>query len=60
MSACHGVTVGALLGSRPRRSACRSSCWPAPTASTAHHQPAHPEDRLALAGFHEYLKPGRV
>ena len=44
-----------------RRSACRSSCWPAPTASTGVITSPHIQKTgLALAGFHEYLKPGRV
>ena len=56
-----GVTVGALLAAGPRRSACRSSCWPAPTASTGVITSPHIQKTgLALAGFHEYLQPGRV
>ena len=43
----------------PRRSACRSSCWPAATASTGVITSPHIQKTgLALAGFHEYLQAG--
>ena len=43
------------------RSVCRSNCWRAPAASTAVITSPHIQKTgLALAGFHEYLKPGRV
>ena len=45
----------------PSRSACRSSCWPAPAASTA-GSPAPTSRRPASRspGFHEYLQAGRI
>ena len=45
----------------PRRSACRSSCWPARDGlDRVITSPHIQKTGLALAGFHEYLKPGRV
>ena len=62
MSPTPGVTVGALLDARPESFGlpCELLAGVAGPRS-AHHQSLHSENRVcALAGFHEYLKPGRV
>ena len=62
MSQLPGVTVGgAAAAAGPKRSACRSSCWPARDGLDRLITSPHIQKTgLALAGFHEYLKPGRV
>jgi HPr kinase/phosphorylase len=56
-----GVTVGALLGSRPESSGLPLELLAgADGLDRAITSPHVQKTGLALAGFHEYLKPGRV
>jgi HPr kinase/phosphorylase len=57
----HSVTVGALLGSRPEASGLPLDLLAGADGLTRTITSPHVQKTgLALAGFHEYLKPGRI
>jgi HPr kinase/phosphorylase len=61
MSPQSGVTVGALLGSRPEASGLPLELLAgADGLSRGITSPHIQKTGLALAGYHEYLKPGRI
>jgi HPr kinase/phosphorylase len=61
MSACPGVSVGALLESRPEGAGLPLELLAGSGGlSRVISSPYVQKTGLALAGFHEYLKPGRV
>ena len=60
MSTVPAVTVGGLLESRPESVGLPSSCWRGPGLERRITNPYIQKTGLALAGFHEYLHPGRV